>query len=168
MSTCGSSVKVALIEAEPVEELRPLGQLQQIEISDGTTFSITSECGCESNVMDRELGSVCESLLNPPDHHSPNNILNALNDDCFRAILERNEISISDFCAFASTCTRLSHIGFAVFQRKYTEKHKFSVTETPELTSVWQLDAYFSTGGQWLKTIDIQYYGIKTQTHFYI
>lgn len=62
-----------------------------------------------------------DPLLEAPETDSPNNILNALNDDCLRNIFERFE-TLSMLCSISNVCVRFSEIAKQVFKSKYRHK----------------------------------------------
>lgn len=64
---------------------------------------------------------VNQLLLQPSDDQaSPRNILNILNEDCIRKILER--LILPDLCSVAKTCRKLNGIAKIVFDHKHKNR----------------------------------------------
>lgn len=61
-------------------------------------------------------------LLRAPETDSPNNILNALNDDCLREIFEKFE-TLSMLHSISNVCVRFSEIAKQIFKTKH--RHRF-------------------------------------------
>lgn len=83
-----------------------------------------------------------------PAEDSPNNILNALNNDCLREIFDRDEIDSMDLAAIANTCTRFNAIAKRAFNKKYDEDlTKFKTAD------LWRVDEFLRTFGEQIPSV---------------
>lgn len=93
-----------------------------------------------------------------PDAQSPDNILNALNDDCLRAIFEHGGLDLFELSSFAGTCKRLRHIGRDEFQRRYAKDLGSCASDTNTPMSIWQWEDFLRTFDDTIETIDLQFH----------
>lgn len=70
------------------------------------------------------------ALMVVPDEHSPDNILNALNDDCIRNIIETCIFDAVGLYELAKVCTRFQYIAQQIFETKYRQHSWFYRTLT--------------------------------------
>lgn len=75
-------------------------------------------------------------LLPPPDVDSPQNILNSLNDDCLRVILENCDIS--SLVEIAFTCTRFPEMAKVVYRHKFRKTKHIIELQTWSLQKIEQ------------------------------
>lgn len=86
-------------------------------------------------------------------------ILNALNDDCLRAIFESKNLQMEDLCSLGSVCTRFNDIVKPVFASKYKDSEaSYSRINSKPL---WKIEEYFRvvthtsfSDGYYTKNID--------------
>lgn len=82
-----------------------------------------------------------KSLLIPPDHQSPQHILNALNDDCLRTIFELGNFKIDDFCSIGSVCIRFNDIVKPVLALKFKDDDHKRWHGYPK--QLWKIEEYY-------------------------
>lgn len=102
----------------------------------------------------RPLGVYAPSLNTPPAQSSPNNILNALNNDCLRAIFEQDGLPIEDLCSLACTSQRLNSFGIEAFKRKHKMEPKKFVEKLADGAAIWQWEDYLSVFGKTVESIN--------------
>lgn len=109
----------------------------------------------DRDVFDRDIrapGDVSDSLKNPSDQHSSTNIMNALNDDCLRAIFEQDELAVSDLVALNNVCRRFKSFAKDTFKRKHhTSLTNIMLTDAP----IWQWEQFLRTFSSTLQSIDV-------------
>lgn len=85
--------------------------LQPLHIDDNLIFVEVFEVSHDEKAME-----IWSKLHPTPDHNSPSNILNKLNDDCIQSIFKL--LSLRDLCTVADTCTRFQYVAQMVFSGK--------------------------------------------------
>lgn len=137
-----SKFEVTLQRCASVDALK---QLKQIEI-EGITLNVSWGIDFNENCSRRTVPHAKE-LETPPDQHAPQNIMNALNDDCFRAILEHKIISIADLLAVGSTCKRLKNIVDDVTRHQLVKTPSL-LEKFIENSNLWQIDDFLRIFGE--------------------
>lgn len=135
-----------------------LRQLQQIVIA-----GITLDINWSMDYKKYRSPKTDESLGAPPDEHSPNNIMNALGDDCFRAIFEHNILSLEDLLAVANTCERLRDIAQDIVRRKLA-KTPLLLQRFVATSELWKIDDFLDIFGESVVSINLN----NTIRHLYI
>lgn len=88
-----------------------------------------------------EVARLADSLQSPPQHQSPENILNRLTDDCLRTIFASSLLSLDDLCSAGSVCRRFNTIATQVFAAKYGEEAKY--LECLQSDALWKMEEFF-------------------------
>lgn len=92
----------------------------------------------------------------PDDDDSPQNIVNALNDDCLLQIF--SELSLCDLCDVANVCTRFNDIAMRIFRSKFknTDDHIESLVREPRFLTplpLFRIELFFKTFGPEISTM---------------
>lgn len=82
-----------------------------------------------------------KTLLMAPDEESPEHILNALNDDCLRAIFESGYLDIDDLCSVGSVCARFNEIANPVLALKFNDDDHIRWHGNPK--PLWKIEEYY-------------------------
>lgn len=84
---------------------------------------------------------LADSLQSPPNHQSPENILNRLTDGCLRTIFASSLLSLDDLCSAGSVCRRFNTIATQVFAAKYGDQAKYP--ECLQSDALWKMEEFF-------------------------
>lgn len=102
--------------------------------------------------LTREIVDVVNSLSPAPEPQSPQNILNALNDDCLRTIFESEILDILDLCSAASVCKRFKRLANNVINTMYRHEIAFPHHKS---TMLCRLEEYLENVGDTFTSITI-------------
>lgn len=114
-----------------------------------------SASGVDQSSPSKNIDGVAEFMSKLhllPDEKSPANILNALNDDCLRTIIESPALNLWDLTSCANVCKRFNAIALQVFTSKYAD--------TPIIlkdVKLWRVEELFSTFGPLITSIQSWY-----------
>lgn len=105
-----------------------------------------------SYTFQRLIKPIAEELLQPPDITSKHHILNALNDDCLRAIMAHVSAEANNLITLTNTCQRFMNVARFPFGRLYgKDVHHLYSMDTWTLSSI---EDYFQRLGSCLKAFD--------------
>lgn len=135
----------------PDTETRPPVQFER-EI-DGVQFQIRW-LGDKKSAHQPTHRTIVDLPQAVPDQQSPDNILNALNDDCLRTIFESNILNAFDLVALAGVCKRFNTVANQVFTPGYRAKHLNGLSRIRSY-AVWELDEYFNNFGKTVSSIEL-------------
>lgn len=83
-------------------------------------------------------------LLDPPEPHSPENILNKLNDNCLHVIFSTTNLDVWDLVEIAGVCRIFNSIATDVFKAKHTH---FDGHQGETIKSDWPFEQLLETFG---------------------
>lgn len=146
----GLEFLVTFISTEGVVQLK---SQKEIELN-GTTYTIEWE---KDERLDRNTIDVNAALSLPPHRDSPDNIMNALSDDCLRIIFESTQFDDIDLGVLASVCVRFNYIAHKVMAAKIRKEGKFSL-EFDKSINLSRVD-------ECLSCIDTSYATIRMDTN---
>lgn len=144
-----SCIEVRFLRGQATDTLKPEKQLWIDDRLAGRT-SVAIRWRYDKFWTDNRLHHTPELAALIPPAHSPRNILNALNDDCLRNILERcvNNDSAA-LCEVVQVCERIQYIAQEIIRRTsilslQTGRVPLPVTEN-----------FFRMNGQWMTDVRI-------------
>lgn len=111
----------------------------------------------EGEPFARSIIDVDKSLHPAPDQQSPDNILNALNDDCLRMIFDSEQFDLWDLCSIANVCKRFK----SIVQRKINLKFGDEPFDTASLYKynkmLCRVEEYIQSVGSKCTSISLPY-----------
>lgn len=119
-SWCQNESQCLTIEFEDAEAAAQFVERQQIMPNDIRRYERMPKVMC---AICRKLPRFAEEkftnpMLQPPEEDSPNNILNAFDNNCLREIFDRTQ-QVSDFYSIANVCVRFNTISKESFALKF-------------------------------------------------
>lgn len=102
-------------------------------------------------IVEDDADLVVRQIVEPSHPPCSPSIMDALNDDCLRAILESPAVQLADLTAIANTCRRFQAIARRVFPSKYAAVTEHTFVRMP----LWQLDDCLRTFGPLITSLDV-------------
>lgn len=104
---------------------------------------------------------VNDEWIMAPVEDSPQNIINALNDDCLLHIF--TELSVRDLYTVANVCQRFESIAKHAFRIKYSQQGRSPMTDLYEggIITLFQIELFLQTFGTEIRTFSVSKYKEK-------
>ena len=138
---------------QAIDQLKIINEGINIDFANVKTEKTTACSHSIGTLVGLEPVHVADSLHQPPDQQSPDNIVNCLCDDVLYNIFEDPSFNSMQLFAIGSVCTRFNHIVMNIFKRKY----KGTITlrnEIPHNAPLWLVEQYFRMFGPLISIID--------------